>query len=230
MLFTEADSGSKFEFLAVVAWVAFSILCAAWVSLKKSKMDPTPTLLKTGATLLVWLILFSSYVSSGLMETHPLPFLPLYFIASMAGAIGFTFSPIGTLISEMLSIRQLIFFQAFRFPLELILHSWVSQGTIPETMTWTGKNLDILTGIFALILAITGVQSKKVAWVFNGLGLVLLANVARVAIFSSPVAFGWGVTPPLQLVFHLPYAWIVPFCVGGALAGHLVLTRALRSL
>ena len=26
---------------------------------------------------------------------------------------------------------------------------------------------------------------------------------------------------------HLPYAWIVPMCVAGALCGHIVLTRAL---
>jgi hypothetical protein len=35
------------------------------------------------------------------------------------------------------------------------------------------------------------------------------------------------VTPPLLLALHLPYAWIGPVCVGGALAGHIVLTRAL---
>ena len=32
---------------------------------------------------------------------------------------------------------------------------------------------------------------------------------------------------PLLLPAHLPYAWIVPVCVAGALTGHIVLTRAL---
>jgi hypothetical protein len=41
------------------------------------------------------------------------------------------------------------------------------------------------------------------------------------------VPFGWNVSPPLVLAMHLPYAWIVPICVAGALCGHVVLTRAL---
>ena len=31
----------------------------------------------------------------------------------------------------------------------------------------------------------------------------------------------------MTLAMHLPYAWIVPICVAGALCGHIVLTRAL---
>jgi hypothetical protein len=57
--------------------------------------------------------------------------------------------------------------------------------------------------------------------------MALLLNVMRVAMMSSPLPFAWDVRPPLQLVSHLPYAWIAPVCVAGALAGHLVLTRAL---
>jgi hypothetical protein len=49
----------------------------------------------------------------------------------------------------------------------------------------------------------------------------------RVAILSSPVSFGWPVTPRLELAYHMPYALIVPVCIGGALIGHIALTRAL---
>jgi hypothetical protein len=63
--------------------------------------------------------------------------------------------------------------------------------------------------------------------VANLVGIVLLVNVARVALLSSPVPFGWGVEPPLVLALHLPYALIGPVCVSGALLGHVVLTRAL---
>ena len=49
----------------------------------------------------------------------------------------------------------------------------------------------------------------------------------RVAVLSSPIPIGWGQQPPLQLALHLPYALIGPICVGGALAGHGILTRAL---
>ena len=33
--------------------------------------------------------------------------------------------------------------------------------------------------------------------------------------------------PPLLLALHLPYMLIGPVCVGGALLGHIVLTRRL---
>jgi putative effector of murein hydrolase len=52
-------------------------------------------------------------------------------------------------------------------------------------------------------------------------------NVMRVAVMSSPLPFAWQVSPPLRLIFQLPFAFIVPVCVGGALAGHIILTRAL---
>jgi len=44
---------------------------------------------------------------------------------------------------------------------------------------------------------------------------------------SAPLSFAWHVSPPLLLPFHFPYFFIVPVCVGGALAGHIILTRAL---
>jgi hypothetical protein len=125
-------------------------------------------------------------------------------------------------------VPWLIAFQGFRLPLELVLHSWVHQGVIPETMTWSGSNWDILSGIAALVLAPLSVRSTVAAWTGNIIGLVLLVNVGRVAVFSAPVPFGWqDVTPKLLLPYHLPYALIVPVCVGGALAGHIILTRAL---
>jgi hypothetical protein len=54
-----------------------------------------------------------------------------------------------------------------------------------------------------------------------------LLNVMRVALLSAPVPFGWHVEPPLLVALHLPYMYIGPVCVGGAIAGHVILTRAL---
>lgn len=61
----------------------------------------------------------------------------------------------------------------------------------------------------------------------NLAGLILLANVARTALMSSPVPFGWPVEPKLMLIAHLPYAYVGAVCVAGAVAGHVILTRRL---
>ena len=94
-------------------------------------------------------------------------------------------------------------------------------------MTWTGQNWDIISGLTALVCASFATRHRAAARIANIVGFALLLNVMRVAILSSPVPFGWGQQPPLLLALHLPYALIGPVCVGGALFGHLVLTRAL---
>jgi hypothetical protein len=140
----------------------------------------------------------------------------------------FALSPIGKSLSIQLPLAWIIGFQVFRLPLELVLHSWAEQGTIPMTMTWNGQNWDIVSGVVALVCAPLASRVRAAGWLANIVGFVLLLNVARVAILSSPLPFAWGLASPLQLGFHLPYAFIVPVCVGGALAGHIVLTRKLK--
>lgn len=99
-------------------------------------------------------------------------------------------------------LGALVAFQGFRLPLELVLHAWAEAGTIPATMTWTGQNVDILSGVAALVAAPFAARHRAAAWLTSIVGALLLA-------------------------FHLPYATILLVCVGGALAGHIVLLRAL---
>ena len=94
-------------------------------------------------------------------------------------------------------------------------------------MTWSGSNWDIASGIVALAVCPFVSKWQMLAWLANIVGIVLIVNVGRVAILSSPVPFGWEVEPKLELVAQLPYAFIVPICVGGAALGHVLLTRRL---
>jgi hypothetical protein len=175
--------------------------------------------------MIVWLgaILFA--VQSGWIQGGPRRLL-VFAGAMNAVSLGVGLSPIGRWLS-VLPLPALVAFQGFRLPLELVLHSWVAQGVIPATMTWSGRNWDLVSGVVALIAAPFCRRSRVGAWIANGVGLALLANVMRVAVMSSPVAFGWPVEPKLELIFHVPYALIIPVCIGGALIGHIALTRAL---
>ncbi|HZZ19301.1 MAG TPA: hypothetical protein VFE25_08030 [Opitutaceae bacterium] len=175
----------------------------------------------------VWLALPAKLVLIGWTEALPAHLL-IIGIVMMAGSVALGLSPIGKWIALACPVAWLLAFQGFRLPLELILHSWAGQGVIPHEMTWTGSNWDVVSGIAALALAPLCRRSRTAAWAGNIIGFVLLINVGRVAILSAPVPFGWkDVTPKLLLPFHLPYALIIPVCVGGALAGHVILTRAL---
>lgn len=179
----------------------------------------------TGA--LAWLSLISCIVLTGVIQESPMPRLMIFFAGINIVSAAFAFSHVGKRLALTIPIYLLVAFQAFRFPLELVLHSWSEQGTIPSTMTWTGANFDIIAGTLALVSIPLVKKNTKLAWIPNLVGFGLLLNVMRVAILSSPLPFSWDVNPPLQLGFYFPYVLIVPVCIGGALIGHIVLTRAL---
>jgi hypothetical protein len=182
------------------------------------------TLLEAIGTI-IWLSAILLVAGSGWLEGDQRRVLVFGGVMN-AVSLGIGLSPIGRWLSS-LPLAALVAFQGFRFPLELVLHSWVAQGVISATMTWSGRNWDIVSGVLALVAAPFCRRSRVVAWIANGVGLALLVNVMRVAVMSSPVSFGWPVLPKLELIFHVPYALIVPVCIGGALIGHIALTRAL---
>jgi hypothetical protein len=222
MNFTAASSGSVLAFAAIVAAVVVAFLAGAHVAFAGQLRRTLPVALGLGA----WLGGVGAVVASGRLAALPFHGLPFFFGAILLVSLVAGLSPLGRRMATTLPLAALVGFQAFRFPLELVLHAWAKQGTIPTTMTWTGQNWDIVAGLTAL-LATPWANRRGVAWGANLVGALLLANVIRVAVLSSPLPFGWGQQPPLLLALHLPYALIGPVCVGGALFGHIVLTRAL---
>jgi hypothetical protein len=227
MFFIPPDELSTEIFLGIMAAVLVTFFYGIY---RANKKMGRPALLRTALVVLgtfVWLALFTFVVESGLLEKNLTPRLPLFFLFTNLVAVITALSPIGRWLATATPICYLVLFQMFRIPLEWILHFWAEQGAIPESMTWSGQNWDVVSGFFALAFFMTVKRYPKLAWIPNGVGFILLLNVMRVAVLSSPVSFAWTVSPPLLLAFHLPYAWIVPICVGGALMGHIVLTRAL---
>jgi hypothetical protein len=226
-MFHPASPLSVFVFLLVCGAVVASFLRGVWVSARAEGRDPLRMTLSVSAGLVLWLAALAELVGSGWLDAVPGRLVALGAVV-MAGSTWLGLSPLGRGMADACPLSLLLAFQGFRLPLELVLHSWASQGVIPEAMTWTGSNWDILSGIVALVLAPLCRRSKAAAWAGNIIGFVLLLNVGRVAVFSAPVPFGWHhVTQKLLLPYHLPYALIVPICLGGALAGHIILTRAL---
>ena len=226
MNFQPASVTSVAAFLAIVAAVIAAFI---WAVQHAYRSDRQRHFLRAITGLGVYLIGLSAVIASGLMLRLPLAGLPFFFGIVLIVSVGVACSPLGARLSATLPVASLVGFQAFRLPLELVLHAWGEQGTIPMSMTWRGQNWDILTGFVSLAALPFVERHRSVAWFANLVGLALLLNVIRVAVMSSPLPFAWGVTPPLLLALNLPYALIAPVCVGGALIGHIVLTRALLS-
>jgi hypothetical protein len=225
--FTPGSDASVAAFLAIVIAVLVVVFAGVRSAARRAGEPVGRWTAVVAVVLAVWLAGTSVPVVAGALSGEPLPALPLYFGGLLAGATVFAFSPIGRLLARATPLGALVGFHAFRLPLELVLHAWAAHGTVPGTMTWTGQNVDIATGVLALVCAPFAARSRAVAWAFQLLGLALLVNVLRLVVLSSPPPLGQGVEPPLELVRHMPYALIASVCVAGAFAGHLVGLRAL---
>lgn len=145
--------------------------------------------------------------------------------------IGLAVSAVGRRFAEAIPIAALVGIQAFRLPLELVLHSWYEQGTLPVQMTFSGANWDIITGSLGLLVGLVLTRAElrwqwRLTALFNVVGFGLLMRVMWIAGRSLPSPFRtFAEDPPVLLPFFVPYTWIVPICVSGALFVHLVVGR-----
>jgi hypothetical protein len=186
----------------------------------------------TAIGLALWLGATALVPASGVLARAMLPPpVMLFFLASIGVAIAAALSPLGTSLVRGIPVAALIATQAFRLPLELILHAWKDQGVLPLQMTFEGRNFDIVTGVLAVIIAVWSWRAavpRAALWAFNVIGSALLLNVMSIAVLSSPVPFRQFMNePPVLLAFYAPYSWIVPICVGGALFAHILIFRSL---
>ena len=177
----------------------------------------------------VWLVGTAGLSLSGILTVVPMALLILL-IPTAGLSVVLAVSPAGARLADR-PIWALVGFHAFRLPLEIVLHRWHAVGTLPIQMTWSGANLDVITGISAVLVGAAAARwtlPRSILWTFEVVGLALLLNVIRIAATSSPTPLRRYLhDPPVLLLYHVPYVWIVSVCVAGALVGHLVLWRRL---
>lgn len=178
----------------------------------------------------VVMLVTGALASSGLLASNP-GWVPAYPIVTVLVALALGLTRPGAAMGAAVAPVYWVLFQGFRLPLEMVLHAWGEAGTIPVQMTWSGQNFDVLAGVIALAFGAAWLARPAATWlgvVAHVAGLVLLANVGRIALVSLPTPLKAFEGAPLLLPFHVPYTWIVPFAVGAALFGHVVGLRAIR--
>jgi hypothetical protein len=227
MVFTPAGGLSVLLFMAVVIGVCIMFIGAVGVVSERLEFSVNREVLKASVLALLWLGLGTFLTYTKVFQFRPYPVALAYFSLVLVVSLGVAMSTYGNRLALGLSLSALILFQGFRLPLEVILHQWAEQGTMPYTMTWTGYNFDILAGILALAVAPFANHHKGLAWTFNIIGIILAFNAVYVGVMSSPLPFAWDIEPRLLLLYHIPYFLVMPVCVGGAIAGHVILTKAL---
>jgi hypothetical protein len=159
----------------------------------------------------------------------PPPFALLVLAIVLLGA-RIAFSGLGRQIATHVPLWALVGIQAFRLPLEIAMHALADRGTMPAQMTYTGLNFDIVTGATALLVAGLLAAGRARRWVVMGwnlLGVALLINVVTVAILSTPRFAYFGQDRLNVFVTYPPFVWLPAVMVLAALAGHLLIFRAL---
>jgi hypothetical protein len=186
------------------------------------------SLVLVGAVIGAWMIVSGAVAVSGLAsqwDMRPPPALIL-FVLGFIGTVAISQHPRSRAFARQVPVAVLIGFQAFRFPLELILHrAWV-EGLMPIQMSYAGQNYDIATGLLAIALGLWGIARPLSRWItifFNLVGLTLLFNIVGIAIASTPVIQAFGPDHLNVWVAEWPFIWLPTVFVLFALLGHLLL-------
>lgn len=164
-------------------------------------------------------------------DTFPPTMVPL-FMAILGVSMGLGFSRVGERIAAGLPLALLVGFQGFRLPLELLMHRAYQEGVMPVQMSYSGLNVDIVTGITALGAGALLAAGKLPLWAaraWNVLGSLLVINIVTIAWLSAPTPLRVFHNEPANVwVAHFPFVWLPSVLVAAALAGHVLVFRRLR--
>src|SRR5258708_240975 len=184
--------------------------------------------------VVAWMALTAAAAASGILarfDLRPPPLAALFLaVLVISSAIGFT--RVGGRLARGLPLVALIGVQGFRLPLELLMHRAARDRLMPEQMSFSGWNFDIVAGATAIALAIL-IELRRaprvllVAW--NTLGISTLAVILGLAFASTPMIHAFGKDPRALNTFvaYVPFVWLPSVLVVAAMAGHIVVTRRL---
>jgi hypothetical protein len=127
----------------------------------------------------------------------------------------------------------LVYPQSFRIVMEIILWQLFVAGAAPAIMTFEGRNVDILVGLTAPLVAwlcfTRRSWTRRAAIWWNAAGVVILANVVGHAQLAAPTPFRvFHVEPPVTFIAYVPWIWLPAFLVPLAWALHALSMRQLR--
>jgi hypothetical protein len=209
-----------------VVWIGFILLpvaVAAAVILAARSWALT-------LTILTWMALAAALAKSGILSRFDLVPPPIGLLLGV-GFIGTIAVGRSFWVKNLIELpwHLVIGFHAFRILVEILIHKASTIGLAPPQMSWSGYNLDIVTGLSAFCFAPFARSAPK--WLilyWNYLGLTLLAVIVAVATVSFPMRFQL-MQPSNTWVATFPYVWLPSVLVTAALLGHVVIFRKLRS-
>jgi hypothetical protein len=188
-----------------------------------------------GLLVAVWVAIVSVLASKGFFadfNAQP-PRIGLALMLPMPFVLGVAFSKQGTQWLKGLAPQWLIYAQAFRILVELVLWLAVRRGELPVQMSFEGRNFDIVAGLLAIPVGyycyVKGTWPPVIALLFNILGLLLLANVVTISVLSMPTPLRmFHNEPDSSMLARIPFIYIPSVLVPLAYTWHIFSLRQWR--
>lgn len=217
--------------IAFCSLLALTLACLLAGIVRFGGARPLPAM----ALLAVWLLATGALAASGTFarwELRPPPGA-VVMLVGLALTVALCRRPFARRLATHAPLAFLIGLQAFRLPLELIMHRAWREGLMPIQMSFSGWNFDIATGLLALTLGLVATRrtlSVGAVRGFNTVGLLLLATIVGIAIVSTPPIAAFGPERLNVWVTTVPFVWLPAVFVLTALFGHLVLAHRLGEM
>jgi hypothetical protein len=139
----------------------------------------------------------------------------------------------GKRFTDRIDLKKLTLVHIVRVPVEITLFMLSTHKLIPELMTFTGRNFDILSGITAPIVYFvcfkdSQLKNRKLLLTWNFICLGLLLNIVINALLSAPFPFQqFAFDQPNIAILYFPFTWLPCFIVMIVLYSHLAAIRKL---
>ena len=216
-------------FVATVLGVLALSVLAVRAAAQRAGQAADPWTMRAATGAMLWLVATGLAALSDGLRGFSLPF----FTALMILTGGVAFSRMGAALMVAVGPVGLIGFQFFRVPVAMFLRGMYQAGQVPMQMTYEGLNVDIFVGLTAPAMAWLvwrGKIGSYAIWVWNALGLVLLAEAIVIAVLSMPTEFRVFTNEPAStFATYAPYIWLPTVLAPAALLGHLLVLRWLSS-
>ena len=236
VVLSDAPIAVDLLFVAIVIGMLVLVLWAAARLAWRVGPDAVRGVRVAGVALVGWLALTAVLAERGFFDDFrslPPRFLPLFGLPLLT-LLALTFSRRVAPLLAAVPPAWPIAAQAFRIPVEIVLWRLAVAGAIPELLSFHGRNVDILVGLTAPVVAyacfVRRAWPARVAVWWNWAGVVILLNVVVHAQLSAPTP--WGILetdPPTTFIADWPYVWLPGFLVPLAWLLHAVSLRQLRS-
>jgi hypothetical protein len=218
---------APWEVFAGIASLGF-LVAYAWVKLAERA---NPAWRNTAAWALLTVMLFELVMAgNGVLrqwDRTPPPMMAL--MACLFAAIIYLSRRFGPQLAQ-LPFSAVVGLQAFRLPLELVMHRAADKGIMPVAMSYSGWNFDIVSGALAVVVAVFAAKGRAprgLIWTWNIMGSALLLAIITIAIAATPVAHAFGYDQVNTWISYPPFVWLPGFLVPAAALGHLVVWRKL---